>query len=242
MEENISENDEDEVFNEETPEKIKEKIVNIAEKATERSLYTTSTVYIPDNLDFEENENDEDIDLNELDLHTDTLKVGLKKVHRTGLKRKTRTHLVPRDRGKLKKYTINEIDNLSEFNILRYAILNGYFKEKSSRTKKVSVDQLSQYLRNRVNTSKGFKFNIPKKFRKRSVDAMLGQIPFNNLLLWCNACDNFKEAAMHLCMAFPGGECQEEDPRGEIIKLIGERCKECHGTYSVWTFTDYGVE
>ncbi len=158
--------------------------------------------------------------------------------NRTGLKRKSRSHLVPRDRPKLKQLTVGDIDNLSEFKILRFAILNGYFKDKSSRTKKVSAEQLRQYLRNLANSSSGFKFNIPKKYRRRTVNAMLGEIPFKNLLLWCNHADNFKQAGLCLCMAFPGGDCEEEDPKGEIIKLIGERCKECPGIYSVWTFVD----
>ena len=157
-----------------------------------------------------------------------------------GLKRKDRKHLVKRQRMHLNKLSIDDIESSPEFKILRYAILNGYFNKKSSRIRKVTIEQLRTYLRNLSSTYSGFKFNIPKKYRRRKVNAMLGEIPFKNLLLWCNQADNFKDAALHLCLAFPDGDCEKEDPKGEIAKLIGTKCREgnCSGIYSVWTFVD----
>ena len=156
---------------------------------------------------------------------------------RKGLTKRVRKKLTKRLRKKLTRMDPNKIATFSEFEVLRYSILNGYFSDTSLRSKKVSTEQLRAFLVDKVNHS-SLKFNIPKKYRNRTIDALLGQIPFKNLLLWCDSTSEFKTAALHLCMAV--GSCENEDPKEPIIHHIGGPCMEsnCSGTYVVWLFND----
>ncbi len=155
-----------------------------------------------------------------------------------GLRKKLRKKLERKERKKLTTLTTEDIDSSSEFTILRYAILNGYFENKPSREKAVSAVLIRKFLHSNNESNHGFKFNIPKIYRNRSVDAMLGKIPFKNLMLWCSGAEGYKAAALHLCMAIP--TCEEDDPQEKIIQLIGRPCQEgsCKGKYKVWTFTE----
>jgi hypothetical protein len=74
--------------------------------------------------------------------------------------------------------------------------------------------------------------------RKKSIDALVAEIPFRNLLLWCDAIekDDYKNAALHLWVAVK--ECEDIEPDAKIIHLVGEKCKEggCNGHYHAWDF------
>jgi len=156
----------------------------------------------------------------------------------SGLRKKLRKKLQRRERKKLTTLTTEDIDSSSEFTILRYAILNRYFDNAPRRKQAVSAVSIRKFLHSKNKINHGFKFNIPKKYRNRSVDAMLGKIPFKNLMLWCSNAVGYKAAALHLCMAIP--TCEEDDCREKIIHLIGRPCQEgsCKGKYEVWAFTE----
>jgi hypothetical protein len=158
-----------------------------------------------------------------------------------GLVRKSRKKLTKRLRKGLTQMNANEINLLSEFEVLRYSILNNYFSNIILRNKGVSVEQLRSFLVDKASRS-SLKFNIPRKYRNRKVDALLGEIPFKNLLLWCSSTSDFKTAALHLCIAIP--ESISEDPKDRIIHLIGGPCKEsnCRGKYGVWIFNNPNTE
>ena len=156
-----------------------------------------------------------------------------KKLKRIKQKKLKRLH-----RKGLRSFKVNDVDSLSEFQLLRLAIFNDYFKINRNNSSQIDEVKLRNFLRNLIQSGKKIQFVIPKKIRKKSIDALVAEIPFSNLLLWCDSVEegDYKNAALHLWVAVK--ECEVIEPDAKIIHLVGAKCNEggCIGRYRAWDF------
>jgi hypothetical protein len=179
-------------------------------------------VLIMDEEDFEENGNAPSRNLTRVQR-----KRGLTKIFRKKLVRIKR-----------KKLKVLDVDTLSENDLLRVAILNGYFEEEemksdSNNTAAQIREKMTEY---NSDSTINLRLILPKQFNNKSVDGYVVTIPYKNLLLWCTKCQNASEAALHLSLAVDG--LDEVQPRTSMVDLIGRTCGEtnCSGIYRIWTF------
>lgn len=156
------------------------------------------------------------------------------------LRRIKQKKLIRLENKGLRTFKLGDVNKLSEFQLLRLAIFNGFFKNRRNTTGQINESILREFLRDEIQSGKKIQFVVPKKMRKKSIDALVAEIPFRNLLLWCDAIekDDYKNAALHLWVAVK--ECEDIEPDAKIIHLVGRSCKEggCNGYYHAWNFSE----
>lgn len=156
------------------------------------------------------------------------------------LKRVNRKKLIRLNRKGLRMFKLSDINAASEFQLLRLAIFNGYFKNRRATSTQINVMVLREFLREKIESGDKIEFVVPKKMMKKSIDALVAEIPFRNLLLWCDGVkkNDYKNAAMHLWVAVK--ECVDHEPDVKIVHLVGGKCKDsdCKGYYRPWDFRD----
>jgi rhodanese-related sulfurtransferase len=150
---------------------------------------------------------------------------------RTGLVRRKRNRLTRRKRKRIKPFNLERLDTMTEFELLRLAILNSV-KIINSNRQSISAELIL------LKKKKNVKYNIPRKYRTRSVESYFGEIPYRNLLLWCTSANTSKRAALCLSISAPG--CEDENPKFPILYLVNKKCKEgsCNGILKPWNFIE----
>jgi hypothetical protein len=149
-----------------------------------------------------------------------------------GLIRRKRKRLKRTKRRRIKLFDLERLNDMTEFELLRLAILNSIKVIGFNRGK------ISDALISLKKKKKRVKFNIPRKYRTRKVDSYIGEIPYRNLLLWCTSASNSKEAALCLSINAPG--CDDDEPRFPILHLVNKKCKNesCNGILKPWNFIE----
>jgi len=128
-----------------------------------------------------------------------------------------------------------EIDALSDFEVVKLAALNGCNETLSGGGAQQRIGELKSWLR-RLKSRGSVRTKIPDKFKDKSVETAIGDLPFKNFVLWCTATDTLPDGALHTLLN--AESLGEDSPSGDIANLLGKPCQKpnCRGTIRLWDY------
>ena len=168
--------------------------------------------------------------------------VGPQSVTLTGLRGK-RTSAKLTNKKNRKKLEMNrhkglisvDIDNLSGFQCVKLSALNGWNERLNSSSINQRIDEMKAWLKNRK-LKGSVRTMIPNQFKDKTVETPIGELPYENFVLWCTGTTTLPDGALHTLLN--AESLSEPDPGDEIVQLIGTKCSVsgCGGTIRLWDY------
>ena len=128
-----------------------------------------------------------------------------------------------------------DIDGLSGFQCVKIAALNGWNERLNSISAHQRIDELKAWLHMR--RSRGsVRTLIPDQFKDKTVETPIGELPYENFVLWCTGTSTLPNGALHTLLN--AESLAESNPGDEIIQIIGAKCSVsgCGGIIRLWDY------